>query len=107
MLLIKTHWYYISHFYQFPQCVAQHEYRSRKKPFCSWLGLMDASTQLPLLFPFAIKLTWRARHQGEGLVSWLPVSLAGREGGVSVERLRENGHFQVCSTRRNAEPILQ
>lgn len=49
-----------------------------EKPSCSWclrLDLMDAPT---LLFPFAIKLTWRARHQGEGLTNWLPAPLAGR-----------------------------
>lgn len=65
---------------------------------------MDASTQLPLLFPFAIKLTWRARHQGEGLVSWLPVSLAGKGGWC--ERREAEGkwafsgvqHTEKCGT---------
>ena len=69
---------------------------------------MDASTQLPLLFPFVIKLTRRARHQGEGLVSWLPMPLAGREDDARVERLRENMPFSgVQHAERNGKLILQ
>lgn len=72
------------------------------------LELMDASTQLPLLFPFVIKLTWTVRHQGEGLVSWLPVLLAGSRDDVRIKRVKENVQFSgVQHAERNGKLILQ
>lgn len=69
---------------------------------------MDTATQLPFLFPFVIKLTRRARCQGEELASWLPVPLAGRQDDARVERLRENVQFSgVQHAERNSKLILQ